>query len=101
MMNACTKACALGTASAGGRVCAACENGKFLDLDTKACVDECSKVADEHGICRDCGPEAPFWNALAKTCVRVCPSGLEDVDGVCPSCEGDEDMRVAGRTNTD
>ena len=82
-------------------MCVACENGKFLDLDTKACVDECPKVADEHRVCRECGPDAPFWNAAAKRCVRACPSGLEDVDGVCPSCEDDEDMRVAGRTNTD
>lgn len=97
MTKACVGECVLGVESDGSRICAACPYNKYLDPDAKQCVEKCPIIADDNGVCTDCGASAPLWSAELKRCVYSCPSNVEDAGGVCLACADDEKMQLQGR----
>lgn len=99
--KACVSECAQGLTLEEARVCQTCASGKFLDPETKTCVASCATLADEDGVCRTCGQNAPLWSQLTRECVSACPAGLSAVDNVCPTCYEDAQMRARGRVYFD
>ena len=75
--------------------CSACNNGTFLDLFNKKCIEKCeekSEINNDEKTCKKCLYFNLIYNNITKKCVEKCVNGTVYANGVCEKCDIYDDI---------
>ena len=75
--------------------CSACNNGTYLDLYNKKCIETCeekSEINNEAKTCKKCLYFNLIYNNITKKCVEKCLNGTVYSNGVCEKCDIYDDI---------
>ena len=75
--------------------CSACNNGTYLDLFNKKCIEKCeenSEINNDAKTCKKCLYFQMIYNSITKKCVEKCLNGTVYANGVCKKCDIYDDI---------